>query len=185
MRHLLIIPIVLASLSGCKAAPEATSLSADASATEQKATISATEALEKMRKAAPGDNMSPFNKDGSPKSDFPGKLVLRLNAIVRMSYDAIERYDKERKTIATTVAAAKGTKADSPAMQKAEASIAEVQKLQEIVRDSKSQISAEGIKLLNSGQYYNIGVFGGMTLFIDKVEKELEEDLVAFRKAAK
>jgi hypothetical protein len=173
MRHLLIIPIILASLSACKATPEATSLSANASATEQQAE----DALEKMAKAAPGDIMSPFNKDGSPKPDFPGKLVLRLNDIVRQTYDAIERYDKERKTITATVDAAKGAKADSPAMLKAKASVDEVQKLLEISRKSKADLGVEGVKLLNSKEYYNIKVFSGMALFIDKVETELTEEV--------
>jgi hypothetical protein len=177
MRHLLIIPIILASLSACKATPETTSLSANASITPQQAEVSAEEALEKMAKAAPGDIMSPFNKDGSQKPDFPGKLVLHLNDIVRQTYNAIERYDKERKTITATVDAAKGAKADSPAMLKAKTSVDEVQKLLEISRKSKADLGVEGIKLLNSKEYYNIKVFSGMALFIDKVEKELTEEV--------
>ena len=185
MRLLPIISVAVAVLVGCKAAPETSSLAASAPPTEQKATVSTEALLKKIREAAPGDTLSRFNKDGSDKPNFPDGKVVPLNAIVKLSYDAIERYDKERKSIAKTVAAAKGSAPGSPAMQQANAAVAEVQKLHEVVRSSKTQLDAEGVKLLNGGKYYNIEIFSGMALFVDKVNKEFDEEIKALSATAK
>jgi hypothetical protein len=173
MRLSIIIPIALALLVGCKAASEVMPQSANPAETEKKAT----EVEARIFKAKPGDAMSQFTKDGIVKPHFPNGQIVGLNAIVKQAYDAIELYDDERKAIQTTVAAAVGTAPSSPAMQKAKAAIAKVERLHEITRDAKAKITVEGTKLTNSGQYYNIEIFGGMTLFIERVETELGEEV--------
>jgi hypothetical protein len=173
MRRSIIIPITLALLVGCKASSEAMSQSANPAETEKKAT----EVEAKIYKAKPGDAMSQFTKDGIVKPHFPNGQIVGLNAIVKQAYDAIELYDDERKATQATVAAAVGTVPSSPEMQKAKAAVVKVEKLHETTRDAKAKITAEGTKLLNSGQYYNVEIFGGMTLFIDKVETELGDEV--------
>ena len=181
MRLSIIIPITLALLVGCKAASEVMPQSANPAEAEKKAT----EVQTKILRAKPGDSMSQFTKDGIVKPYFPNGGLVGLNAIVKQAYDAIERYDDQRKTIKEAVASAKGTAPDSPAMQKAKAAIAEVEKLHSITRDSKAKITAEGEKLVNSEQYYNTEIFGGMTIFIDRVETELGEEVTNLTAALK
>ena len=173
MRLSIIIPITLALLVGCKAASEVTPQSTNPADAEKKAA----DVEAKIVKAKPGDAMSQFTKDNIVKPHFPNGGVVGLNAIVKQAYDAIELYDDKRKATQGAVAAAVGTAPSSPAMQKAKAAIAEVQKLHEITRDAKAKITAEGAKLANSEQYYNVEIFGGMTLFISKVEQELGEEV--------
>ena len=136
----------------------------------------------KIKNSKPGDAMSPRNKDGSAKPHFPDNGIVRLNAIVKQAYDAIERYDDQRKTIHEAVASAKGATPDSPAKQKAKAAIAEVEKLHSLTSDSKAKITAEGTKLVSNGQYYNIEIFSGMALFIDRVDTELAGEVKALKK---
>ncbi len=173
MRLSIIIPVTLALLVGCKAASEVTPQSANPAEAEKKAS----EVEAKIFKAKPGDAMSQFTKDGIVKPHFPNGGIVGLNAIVKQAYDAIEIYDDKRKTTQEVVGAAVGTDPNGPAMQKAKAAIAEVQKLHEATRDAKAKINVEGAKLANSAQYYNVEVFGGMALFINKVEQELSQDI--------
>lgn len=173
MRLSIIIPIALALLVGCKAASEVAPQNANLAEAEKKAA----EVEAKIVKAKPGDAMSQFTKDNIVKPHFPNGGVVGLNAIVKQAYDAIELYDDKRKTIQETVGAAVGTDPNGPAMLKAKAAIAEVQKLHEVTRDAKAKLSAEGVKLVNSEQYYNVEIFGGMTVFVNKVEAELSEDI--------
>lgn len=172
MRLSIIFPITLALLIGCKAASEITPQSANPAEAEKKAT----EVEEKIKNSKPGDAMSQFSKEGIVKPHFPNGGVVGLNAIVKQAYDAIELYDDKRKATQEAVAAAVGTAPTSPAMQKAKAAVAEVEKLHEITRDAKAKITAEGTKLVNSEQYYSVEIFSGMTLFIDRVETELGEE---------
>lgn len=175
MRLSIIIPITLALLVGCKAASEVMPQSPNPAEAEKKAA----NVEAKIVKAKPGDAMSQFTKDNIVKPYFPNGGVVGLNAIVKQAYDAIELYDDKRKTTQATVGAAVGTNPNSPAMQKATAAIAEVQKLHEATLDAKAKINAEGVKLVNSEQYYNVEIFGGMTLFINKVEQELAEEVTS------
>jgi hypothetical protein len=177
MRVLILIPFILASAAGCDAASKITPAATGATEVAAKANMTANDFEIQMRKAEPGDAMSPFNKDRSTKPDFPDQRVVQLNAIVKLSYDAIERYDNERAAITETVALAKGKPENSPAMQKAKTAIAEVKKLHVISQDAKQKLTAEGVKLLNGGKYYNIEVFSGMSIFVDKVEKEFGEEV--------
>ncbi len=181
MRLSIIIPITLALLVGCKAASEVTPQSLNPAEAEKKAA----EVEAKIFKAKPGDAMSQFNKDGTVKPHFPNGGVVGLNAIVKQAYDAIEMYDDKRKATQGTVGAAVGTDPNSPAMQKAKAAIAEVQKLHEATRDAKAKLNAEGARLVNSEQYYNVEIFGGMTVFVNKVEAELSEDITKFNATLK
>ena len=173
MRLSIIIPITLALLVGCKAASEVAPPNANLTEAEKKAA----EVESKIVKAKPGDAMSQFTKDNIVKPHFPNGGVVGLNAIVKQAYDAIELYDDKRKATQGAVAAAVGTDPNGPAMLKAKAAIAEVQKLHEATRDAKAKLSAEGVKLVDSGQYYNVEIFGGMTVFVNKVEAELGEDI--------
>ena len=181
MRLLTLMPIALVLLIGCKAASETTPQVIDPKVAEKMAT----EVEAKINNSKPGDAMSPRNKDGSAKPHFPDNGIVGLNAIVKQAYDAIERYDDQRKTIREAVASAKGATPDSPTMQKAKAAIAEVEKLHSMTRDSKAKITTEGAKLVSNQQYYNIEIFGGMTLFIDRVVTELGEEFTNLTAALK
>lgn len=137
----------------------------------------------KDSKIAPGDPLSPFNADGSVKPQFPKGVIQRLNDIVRSSKDAIDRYDEIRPGLEAVVTKAKAAPADAALTKQASEGIAEVGELYATAKTAREALSAEGQKLLDSGQYYDQVVFSGMATFVSKVEAELKDDLATMNKA--
>jgi hypothetical protein len=118
--------------------------------------------------AKPGDPLSALAKDGTAKSSFPTGAVERLNAIMRRSKNAIDTFDKIVPGIREANKAGKGS-----------AGKAELAKLYGEAKSANADLIAEGKKLDATGEYYDVVIFSGMTLFAGKVEKELEEEIAA------
>ena len=160
MRILVITAIAVALLStGCKAASEV-------------APQRPSNAVSANTK--PGDPLSALDKDGTAKSSFPKGAVERLNAIMIRSKNTIDRFDKAIPAIREANKAGTGA-----------AGLAELEKLHSDAKSANADLIAEGKKLDASGQYYDVVIFGGMTLFAGKVEKELEEEIKLLRGGAK
>ncbi len=124
----------------------------------------------------PGDPLSPFNKDGTKKAQFPNGVVQRLNAIVMQSKTTIDKYDEVRPSIENAVAAAKAAPGDPAFAGKAKAALTELDTLHKQASDAEGALSSEGQKLLDSHQYYDAVIFSGMAMFVSKVENELADD---------
>jgi hypothetical protein len=122
----------------------------------------------------PGDPLSALEKDGTAKSSFPKGVVEQLNAIMARSKNVIDRFDKVIPGIR------EASKAGNDAAGKAE-----LETLYSEAKSANADLIAEGKKLDASGKYYDIVIFGGMTLFAGKVEKELEEEVKALSVAKK
>jgi hypothetical protein len=141
--------IALALLTSCKAASEM----------PKTAPTNA-----EIQAAKPGDALSPLEKDGTPKSSFPEGVVVRLNAIMTRSKATIDQFDKIRPGL-------------EQASKSGTADLTELKKLYEEAKLAKADLNAEGQKLLNSRQYYDVVIFSGMANFAEKVEKELSDEI--------
>jgi hypothetical protein len=154
MRILMTTAIAIALLStGCKAASE---IAPPRPSNAQSAN------------AKPGDPLSALAKDGTAKSSFPKGAVERLNAIMRRSKNVIDTFDKVIPGIREASKAGKGS-----------AGKAELEKLYGEAKSANADLIAEGKKLDATGEYYDVVIFSGMTLFAGKVEKELEEEIAS------
>lgn len=139
--------------------------------TAQRPTNAETAALQ------PGDPLSPLEKDGSAKSSFGPGVVLRLNAIVAESKDAIDKFDKLIPEIRKAVDAAKGTPPSSAARQRAEKAMAQLTQLHEAAKIAKQKLAVEGQALVDSRKYYDGVIFSGMARFVERVEDELASEI--------
>jgi hypothetical protein len=149
MRNLTIAGISLALMfTGCQAATTAPAPPTNAETVTVK----------------PGDAKSPLEKDGTAKSSFPPGVVLRLNAIMTRSKNVIDQFDKIRPGLAQAKKSGAGD-------------LTELKRLYEEAKSAKADLGIEGKKLLESGQYYDNVIFSGMTMFAEKVENELDEEI--------
>lgn len=129
--------------------------------------------------AKPGDPLSPFNADGSTKSSFSQETLIRLNAIMRRTKATIDKYDEVRPGIEKLVADAKAAPNDADKVAKARKGLDEVRALQAEAITSRNELTVEGQKLVDSGQYYDQVIFSGMAIFVSRVESEFADDLKA------
>jgi hypothetical protein len=125
-----------------------------------------------IQAAKPGEPLSPLEKDSTPKSSFPDGVVLRLNAIMTRSKNAIDRFDKIRPGLE------QASKAGSP-------DLTEINTLYAEAKAAKADLDSEGKKLVSSGQYYDTVIFSGMAVFAEKVEKELADEVKLLSAAKK
>ena len=116
----------------------------------------------------PGDPLSALDKDGNAKSSFPAGVVVRLNAIMTRSKNTIDTFDK----VVPGIREASKTGTNSAGM-------AELEKLYSEAKSANADLIAEGKKLDATGEYYDAVIFAGMTVFADKVEKELADEVKA------
>lgn len=156
--------LAFAILASCKAETQVRQ-------TEQRPTNAETAALQ------PGDPLSPLEKDGSAKSSFGPGVVLRLNAIVAESKNAIDKFDKLIPDVRKAVDAAKGTAPASPARQQAEKAMAQLAQLHEATKVAKKKLAVEGQALVDSRKYYDGVIFSGMARFVERVEDELGDEI--------
>jgi hypothetical protein len=137
----------------------------------------------KSSKISHGDPLSPFNKDGSLKPQFPEGVLPKLNDIVRSSKAAIDKYDEIREGVEQSIEKAKAAPGDKALAAKAAAGVAEVTALHTQAKAAQDSLSVEGQKLLDSAQYYDQVVFSGMAYFVTNVEREFTNDLEKMNKA--
>lgn len=180
MLKLILALLPLALMVNCKAANEKAEAQTPPVAQQKK---SQTPSNAEFQNQEPGDPLSPFEKDGSVKSSFPPGAVLRLNAIVSRSKDAIDRFDKLRPGMQAAIDAAKAAPANTATMAKAKAAIAELDALHGEAAAAKAALADEGNELLKTGRYYDNVIFSGMSMFVSKVEDELADEKKAVMEA--
>lgn len=135
-----------------------------------------------LKAAKPGDPLSPFNADGSVKPSFEKATLLRLNAIMHRAKDTIDKYDQIRPGVEKLVAEAKAAPNDAAKAAKARKALGEVRALQAEAIAAREDLSEEGQKLVDSGQWYDQVVFSGMATFATRVENEFADDLKVMSK---
>lgn len=125
-----------------------------------------------LSQVAAADQASPkifgTNEASSP---FERETVIRLNAIVQRSLDAINDYDGRRAEIlAAADAAAAG---DAEARVKAEEGAAFVRDLHGRAKLALEDLMTAENDVKTSGEVYNAAILAGMVTFVTKVEAEL------------
>ncbi len=138
-----------------------------------------------LKAAKPGDPFSPFNADGSVKRSFPEGVVVRLNATMVRTEEAIGKYDDIRPGIEQLVADASAAPGDTAKAAKAREGLEQVRALQAEAIASRKELEVEGQKLVDGKQYYDQVVFSGMAMFVTRVENEFADDLKAMNASLK
>lgn len=103
------------------------------------------------------------------ESAFTKETVLKLNAIVARSLAAINAFDKARKMRTDD---AQGT---AELLEKCS-------QLSENASKAKADMDSAAKVLRESGETYNEAIFSAMVEFVDKVDKELHDEVETLRK---
>lgn len=172
MRKAIFLFMPLALVANCKAAPEQAVSPPAAMQVEKSAAPTNAE----FQAAKPGDPLSPFEKDGSVKSSFPPGVVIRLNAIVAGSKDAIDSFDKLRPRLQAAAQSAKSAPGNAKALDDVRSILTELDALQSQASTAKAALSEEGTQLLKGGKYYDAAIFSGMAVFVSKVDDEIADE---------
>ena len=107
---------------------------------------------------------------------FTRETVIKLNAIVQRSLDTVKMYDKSIKDIRGSIDAATMDGATAEAREKAVADIAKLEEWRMATKLAKEDMDAAVEELKASDEVYNENILAGMTIFVDKVEKEIREE---------
>ncbi len=105
------------------------------------------------------------------RSPFERETVIRLNAIVQRSLDAINEYDGRRADIIAAADAAAG--GDEDARVKAKEGEAFVSGLYDRAKLALDDFKTAENDVKTSGEDYNAAILAGMVTFVTKVEAEL------------
>jgi hypothetical protein len=173
MRLLTNALVALALLSSCKAATQTSA--APAVSEIEKISSNAAEPKD-------GDPASAFQSDGRKKSPFTQETVVKLNAIVGRSKAAIDEFDEIAPKSRAAVAQGKKHPSDRAAKAGAQQAIVKIESLHAQAVAAKADLASAGRQLEESRVYYDKIIFAGMTLFTEKVEAELAEEVNALKK---
>jgi hypothetical protein len=163
-------------LAGCAAPPAKKASAAEAPAQEaadEDAEIAAAAAAEIAKAEQPGQPVYGTNEARSP---FERETVIRLNAIVQRSLDAINEYDGRRKEIREAAAVAAAPGADDAARAKATEGISFIDGLYDRAKAAFDDLKVAENDVKTSGEFYNDAILAGMVTFVTKVEVELREE---------
>ncbi len=104
---------------------------------------------------------------------FTKETVVKLNAIVRRSFDAINEYDDNIKKIRTVVSESAKSGASKESMEMAQQKLAHVKVLNEKSKAALKDMMAAATELRNSDEIYNKAILAGMIDFVEDVEREI------------
>jgi hypothetical protein len=109
------------------------------------------------------------------KPVFTKETVLKLNAIVRRSYNAINEYDSIAEDIRMLINNADQTKdSEKRGFKKAVSQrLVEMKGLRERSKAAMADMVKAITELENSREYYNKTILAGMVEFVEKVDTEL------------
>ncbi len=110
-------------------------------------------------------------------SAFTRETVLKLNAIVSRSLDAVTRYDDEIPKMEKAVKLASAPDADDQAQQEAEAALALLRSLSEQASAAHADMLVASEQVRTSGEVYNAPLLSGMNRFVRRVDEEILEKL--------
>jgi hypothetical protein len=107
---------------------------------------------------------------------FTRETVIRLNAIVRRSLEAIEEYDDAIGEIRASARAAGRDGATGTIRRDAERGLAQLRDLSARSRSALRDMNAEITRLEGSGETYNKTILAGMAHFVRTVESEIRAE---------
>jgi len=111
------------------------------------------------------------------KPAFTRETVIKLNAIVRRSYDVIDEYDAIIDDVRGAVEQAVSTEmAEQETPEEAEQKIAQITTLAERSKHALSDMMAAVKKLKASDEEYNTAILAGMIDFVEDVEREISAE---------
>lgn len=104
---------------------------------------------------------------------FTRETVIKLNAIVRRSFDAINEYDNEIKDIRNSVAEAANSGATTASKMAAKAKMSTITSLEQRSKAALTDMKAAEKELRASDEHYNAAILAGMIDFVEDVEREI------------
>ncbi len=127
---------------------------------------------ERIVKLLPADFKPAFTRD----------TVIKLNAIVSRSFDAINEYDAIIKGVRNAVAKATTAGMSVGAKPDAEEKVAQINRLYDQAKLALVDMMAAVKELKNSGEEYNKAILAGMIDFVEDVEREVSVQRVKLEK---
>ncbi|GAB2188809.1 hypothetical protein MAH1_04160 [Sessilibacter sp. MAH1] len=121
------------------------------------------------------------------KPAFTRETVIKLNAIVKRSFDAINDYDDSIREVRAVVADAMKPDATDDAKQIAMKKISHINDLMQASKSALMDMKAAEVELRNSGEEYNSAILAGMIDFVEDVAREIsaqEKNLPSFSEQA-
>ncbi len=112
------------------------------------------------------------------RTPFDRETVVKLNEIVGRSLAAIREYDGSIDEIRAQVEAGAAPNATPAARAAAQTALASLESLHERASVARDDLSVASTALKASGRYYDPVVLGGMTEFVERVERELKAEKV-------
>lgn len=112
-----------------------------------------------------------FPEDLQPA--FTQSTVLKLNAIVQRSLDAITEYDEIIEDVRIAVEKAVSLKEVPGLKEIAQEKVAMVSALDESAKSALKDMQAAATELRNSDEVYNSALLYGMVDFVEDVEREI------------
>jgi len=107
------------------------------------------------------------------KPAFTQSTVLKLNAIVRRSLDAINEYDEIIKEVRIAVDKAVSENVVPGLKEQAEQKIAQITVLSEVSKSALGDMMIAVKKLRHSDELFNRAILAGMIDFVEDVEREI------------
>lgn len=115
-----------------------------------------------------------FPEDLQPA--FTQSTVLKLNAIVRRSLDAISEYDEIIQDVRIAVEKAVSSQAIPGLKERAQEKVAMISVLDESAKSALKDMQAAATELRNSDEVYNSALLYGMMDFVEDVEREISAE---------
>lgn len=111
------------------------------------------------------------------KPPFTQKTVLKLNAIVRLSYDAINEFDRILEETRSTISDVANSNDNTVTSTKnAQQKVKKIHELDQVSKSALEDIMSAANKLRNSDEEYNNAILEGMIQFVEEVEKEISQE---------
>lgn len=107
------------------------------------------------------------------KPAFTQETVLKLNAIVTLSFEAIGEYDDVIKNIRSTVDQANQADASVENKQTAQENVDQLGKLSKRSMDALAKMTQAAKELRSSDELFNPVILHGMINFVEDVEREI------------
>lgn len=107
------------------------------------------------------------------KPAFTRETVIKLNAIVHRSFDAINEYDSSVKNIREAVIESSQPEASEVTKEMAQKKLNQLDSLMKKSKAALSDMMTAKAELENSNEEYNKAILAGMVDFVEDVEREI------------
>lgn len=107
------------------------------------------------------------------KPAFTRETVIKLNAIVHRSFDAINEYDSNVRSFRQAVEESTKTDASEEAKEMAQKKLVQLDALMAKSKAALTDMMAAKTELENSDEEYNKAILAGMVDFVEDVEREI------------